>query len=148
MSLKTYDLELADGKVIQLRLTSRGIKAFEEKHGIKGAAPLVNVMNAVNSTEALIALLTTALKFPGAPSQMQDGADLIDQLADEGKGEIYLRCLVVRLAVDCGLLETERFEEMNRAMQANHDDVVDAIGKLLRNEQEDDSSGETEENPT
>lgn len=146
MSLKTYELALASGKVVQLRLTSRGIKSFEEKHGIKGAAPLVNVMNAVNSTEAMIGLLTTALKFPGAPSQMQDGADLIDQLADEGKGESFLRCLVVRLAVDSGLLEEERFEAMNAAMQANHDGIVETIGKLLRNEDVD--SEEDGENPT
>lgn len=152
MSLKTYELELQCGKVVQLRLTALGIKRFEKEHGIPGAAPVVNVMNAAGSMDTMIELLTTALKFNGAPrDQLQSGADLIDLLADEGKGEDFLLELVVELAADAGLLKAEDVPEMKEAMLANSIRVKRNIVKVFLDRFETGGStgdGETEENPT
>lgn len=132
--MKTYDLHLECGKTVSLRLTSRAISAFIKEHGINGAAPLVSVINAANSMEATIALLTAAMRYPGAVQDMSvpTGAELIDLLADEGRGDVYLKRLVVQLALDAGLLDGDAAAELAQAMADNSGIVVSQMAKLLR----------------
>lgn len=152
MSLKTYELRLECGKTVHLRLTSRALSNFIEKHGIEGAAPVVSVINAVNSLEATIALLSAAMRYPGAvvDKDISTGAELIDLLADEDKGDIFLKGLVVQLARDAGLLDDAGASELANAMGANSALVVTKIAQLLRLDGggEESQTPEDGENPT
>ena len=133
MSMKCYELTLSDGKTVQLRLTARGIKNYLEKNDLSGVAPVVGVMSAVSNMDALIDLLTNALKFNGAQKgNLADGADLIDHLADEGKGSAFLRELVVRLACDAGLVDEEDVPRLLEAMDMDRSKIVSGIVQILK----------------
>lgn len=150
--MKTYDIMLKSGEQISLRLSARALSNFVREHGIEGAPPVLSVLNAVDSLDATIALLTAAMKYPGAVVNMAvpDGASLLDALADEGRGDLYVRGLIVQLAQDAGLLTDADAAELADAMVDNVSaltrQMVRAL-KLAGSEVQTEAAG-AEENPT
>lgn len=146
--MKTYEIQLNSGKTVTLRLTSRALSAYIKEHGLPGAAPLVSVMNAVNDMDALIALLTAAMRYPGAvvDKELATGAELLDALADEDKGDVYIKGLVVQLARDAGLVDDQGAKELADAAGANSTQLVSKIAALLRLDGVEEEA--QEENPT
>lgn len=147
--MKTYEIQLNSGKTVTLRLTSRALSNYIKEHGLPGAAPLVSVMNAVNDMDALIALLTAAMRYPGSvvDKELATGAELLDALADEDKGDVYIKGLVVQLARDAGLVDDQGAKELADAAGANSAQLVSKIAALLRLDGVDEEAQE-EENPT
>ena len=147
--MKTFDITLASGKQVSLRLTSRAISNYVKEHGIEGAAPVVSIMSAVDNMESTIALLSAAMRYPGATVDMalSDGAALIDALADEGHGNTYVRGLIVQLAQDAGLLTADEAAEVAKAMADNSATVAHQLVQLLRGEAEPGEQQESAENP-
>jgi hypothetical protein len=150
-ALKTYDITIGDDITLRMRLTSRALAAFIAKHGVKDVAPVVSVLNAANHIDAQIALFTAALKCDPS-NAIQDGAELIDILTDEGKGDSYRRELIACLADSCGLIEAGRLPDIRSAMLYNESSVMDNVIAILRREQLDDDTQApaeaTTENPT
>lgn len=147
--MKTYEIQLNSGKTVTLRLTSRALSSYIKEHGLPGAAPLVSVMNAVNDMDALIALLSAAMRYPGAvvDKELATGAELLDALADEDKGDVYIKGLVVQLARDAGLVDDQGAKDLADAAGANSAQLVSKIAALLRLDGVDEEAQE-EENPT
>lgn len=147
--MKTYEIQLNSGKAVTLRLTSRALSNYIKEHGLPGAAPLVSVMNAVNDMDALIALLTAAMRYPGSvvDKELATGAELLDALADEDKGDVYIKGLVVQLARDAGLVNDQGAKELADAAGANSAQLVSKIAALLRLDGVEEEAQE-EENPT
>ena len=147
--MKTYEIQLNSGKTVTLRLTSRALSNYIKEHGLPGAAPLVSVMNAVNDMDALIALLTAAMRYPSSvvDKELATGAELLDALADEDKGDVYIKGLVVQLARDAGLVDDQGAKELADAAGANSAQLVSKIAALLRLDGVEEEAQE-EENPT
>ena len=147
--MKTYEIQLNSGKTVTLRLTSRALSSYIKEHGLPGAAPLVSVMNAVNDMDALIALLSAAMRYPGAvvDKEVATGAELLDALADEDKGDVYIKGLVVQLARDAGLVDDKGAKDLADAAGANSAQLVSKIAALLRLDGVEEEAQE-EENPT
>ena len=147
--MKTYEIQLNSGKTVTLRLTSRALSNYIKEHGLPGAAPLVSVMNAVNDMDALIALLSAAMRYPGSvvDKEISTGAELLDALADEDKGDVYIKGLVVQLARDAGLVDDQGAKELADAAGANSAQLVSKIAALLRLDGVEEEAQE-EENPT
>lgn len=148
--MKTFDLNLEGDKIVSLRLTSQALSKYIKEHGIPGAAPVVSVLNAVNDLDALMALLTAAMRYKGAVADkdIPTGGELLDLLADEDRGDLYVRGLVVRLALDAGLLDEAGAHELEEAMAANSALVVSKVAQLLRLDGGDAPAQEEGANPT
>lgn len=154
MSLNVHTIE-AGGQELTMRLSSKALCAFLEKHKIDGASALISVMGAIDDQAAKAALFTAALRHPGNKNTINDGNDLIDLLTDDGWGRDQLNGLVAQLAKDAGLLDAEEFMRMRNAVTINGGKMVDTLEKLLtgnREEpettQEPQSAPDAGENPT
>lgn len=151
MSLNTKTIAFQDGTEVQLRLTSSALLTFIHNFGVKGTAPIVCVMEAVESNfEAKIALLKGALDFPGNKNTMPTGAALLDKLADEGYGRDQINELILDLCVMAGLVSAEDHQELLAAVTENSRQMVKALAGLLTGKAPEFTAGEhqTEENPT
>lgn len=147
-SLKTYDITLEDNTVLRLRLTSRALSNYIKAHGIDGAAPVVSVLNAVNSIDAQIALFTAALKCD-SKNAIQDGAVLIDRLNDEDRGDAYRRGLITYLAAGAGLITLDKLSEVLEATVQDGEELLSKVLSFLRHEPfQSEASASAEENPT
>ena len=132
LSLNTKTIEFQDGSEVQLRLTSSALLTFVKNYGVKGTAPIVCVMEAVESNfEAKIALLKGALDFPGNKNSVPTGAALLDKLADEGYGRDEDNALILDLCVKAGLVSAEDYQELLNAVTENGRQMVRTLAGLL-----------------
>lgn len=149
--MKTHTISCG-GYELTLRLTARSLVAYIKAHGIGGVPPLTDIMSAVDSLDKQITLFTAALRHAGNDNEVQDGAALIDLLADEGKGDAYRRELIVALATDVGLLDPDQAVVLGLAAKNGSDVLADNLANVLRRKGvepgADDSAPQTAENPT
>lgn len=132
MSLNTKSIEFQDGTEVQLRLTSSALLTFVHNFGVKGTAPIVCIMEAVESNfEAKIALLKGALDFPDNKNTIPSGAALLDKLADEGYGRDEINALILDLCVKAGLVSAEDYQELLAAVTENGRQMVKTLAGLL-----------------
>lgn len=135
MARTCYALKLGEN-TYKLRLTLRGQKVLR---ALDPDAPiLAAVVGAVDDPDTMEALLTEALNWKGNDNKLHDGAELYDEMVDNGYSgsEDFLR-VVLNIAENAGLLtEAERIK------------VERSTGKLLRAAMENfDDEEEGEESP-
>lgn len=143
LNLNAMTLNLGD-KTVTLRLTTRAIRNYAQKHGEKGANPLVAVLSAVDDLDAKIELFSAALTHPGNDNPVKDGADLLDLMADNCMGHKEISRTIVDLAVAAGLVDSEQGTNLAEAVDTNNDQFVAILTGVLTGKP---APGAAEENP-
>lgn len=151
LTLNAKTLNLGD-KTVTLRLTTRAIRNYANKHGAKGSNPLVAVLSAVDDLDAKIDLFTAALTYSGNDNPIKTGEDLLDLMADNDMGRKEVNRTIVDLAVDAGLMDDDQRSDLSAALDKNDDKFMDIVIGVMTGESTPDS-GEAEEtsqeeNPT
>lgn len=142
------------GQEFTLRLTSKAIMNYCQKHGNEGGSPVVAVLEAVNSISAKIDLFTNALNHPENKNGLKDGAALLDLMADDNswKDPQAKNDLILTLAQQAGLLSDEDYLSLIDPVAENGKKLISTMTKLLRGEPLDNKAAEgqpeTQGNPT
>lgn len=133
-------LELpVNGKILKLRLTTLKLQNYIKANGDRSASPLLSVLDAMESLEKEAALLTAALSWPGTENTnaIKDGYQLLDELADDGKSTTDVKELILRLAVDAGLLAEEDGQALIDSLKPGNDKMIATMSQVLRLERPD-----------
>lgn len=137
-----------------LRLTSKAIMNYCQKHGNEGNSPVIAVLEAVNDISAKIDLFTNALNHPENKNTLKDGAALLDLMADDDswKDPQVKNDLILTLAQQSGLLSDEDYLSLIDPVAENGKKLISTMAKLLKGEPVNGSAAEgqteTQENPT
>lgn len=153
MSLNVTTVRVGEQE-FTLRLTSKAIMNYCQKHGNEGSSPVIAVLEAVNDISAKIDLFTNALNHPENKNALKDGAALLDLMADDDswKDPQVKNDLVLTLAQQAGLLSDEDYLSLIDPVAENGKKLISTVAKLLKGESVNDSSAEVQaggqENPT
>lgn len=130
LNLNAKTLNLGDNTVT-LRLTTRAIRNYAQKHGEKGANPLVAVLSAVDDLDAKVDLFTAALTYSGNNNTIKSGEDLLDLMADNYMGRKEINRIIVDLTVAAGLVDSEQGTTLAEAVDTNDDKFMDILTGIL-----------------
>jgi hypothetical protein len=149
MSLNVKTLAIG-GNEVTLRLTSKALFNFNQKHGSEGTSPLVALLSAVDDIGARMDLLTNALNHPETKNKIKDGGQLLDFLADDGWDRDMVNILILELAQESGLISNEELSNLSDPVAENGKRLVGKLADLLSGKPmgKDAQEDAEEENPT
>lgn len=120
-----------DEQTVTLRLTTRNLRNYCNKHGEKGTRPLVAVLSALDDINARADLLTAALNHPGNHNPIKSGDDLLDALAARRITQKAVDQKILELAVDAGLVDDEDVPDLSIAVADSTTHFVDVLSRVL-----------------
>lgn len=149
MGLNVKTLTVGENEVT-LRLTSKALFNFNQKHGSEGTSPLVALLSAVDDIGARMDLLTNALNHPENKNKIKDGGQLLDLLHDTGWDRDMVNILILELAQESGLISSEELSNLIDPVAENGKRLVDKLADLLSGKPmgKDVLEGPGAENPT
>ncbi len=149
MSLNVKTLNIGDTD-ITLRLTSKALFNFNQKHGSAGSSPLIALLSSVDDIGARMDLLTNALNHPENKNKIKDGGQLLDFLTDNSWDRDAVNLLILELAQESGLISCEELSSLMDPVAENGKRLVDKLADLLSGKPMGSDAQEDagEENPT
>ena len=138
MARNCYALRVGD-KEYKLRLTLKGQKKLKERN--PDTSVIAAIMGAIDDPDDMDALLTEALNWDGNNNKIHSGADLYDELVDNGYcgSEDFLE-IVLNIAKNAGLVTEDERAKMERVTRKMIRSGMDALDDELQSDEEDEES--------
>lgn len=130
MSLNVRTIQLGQTEVT-LRLTSKAIFNYAQKHGAKESSPLVAILAALDDIGARMDLLTGALQHPENKNTVKDGGALLDLLADNSYDRCAVNQLILDLTMDAGLISGEDYSALLEPVAENGNRLISTLADVL-----------------
>lgn len=131
MSLNVKTIHVGD-REFTLRLTSKALLNYNQKHGQEATSPLVAVLQAVEDLDARIDLLSNALNHPENKNSLKDGGTLLDLMADDyAWSNAKVNELILTLAHESGLLDEDDYLSLIDPVAENGKKLISTLSNLL-----------------
>lgn len=139
---------------LSMRLTASKLQEYIKNYSNEAQSPLLAVLDAMDSLKNQAALFTAALQHKGNLNHIKDGYELLDKMADAGFTPMQRKTLIVDLAEQSGLVDTDDAATVRKSIEKGNKKFIDTVAVLLAGDRPtmDDDPAEdaqpAEENPT
>lgn len=116
---------------LSLRLSASKLQEYIKNYSNEAQSPLLAVLDAIDSLKNQAALFTTALQYKGNLNPIKDGYELLDKMADAGFTPMQRKALIVDLAEQSGLVDTDDADTVRKSIEKGNKKFIDTVAVLL-----------------
>lgn len=116
---------------LSLRLTASKLQEYIKNYSNEAQSPLLGVLDAMDSLKNQAALFTTALQYKGNLNPIKDGYELLDKMADAGFSPMQRKALIVDLAEQSGLVDTDDAATVRKSIEKGNKKFIGTVAVLL-----------------
>lgn len=116
---------------LSLRLSASKLQEYIKNYSNEAQSPLLAVLDAMDSLKNQAALFTSALQYKGNLNPIKDGYELLDKMADAGFTPMQRKALIVDLAEQSGLVDTDDAATVRKSIEKGNKKFIDTVAVLL-----------------
>lgn len=116
---------------LSLRLSASKLQEYIKNYSNEAQSPLLAVLDAMDSLKNQAALFTAALQHKGNLNPIKDGYELLDKMADAGFTPMQRKALIVDLAEQSGLVDTDDAATVRKSIERGNKKFIDTVAVLL-----------------